>query len=317
MARVRGFEEQACTSVYYLSTAARCDRLAVALSEPVIYELTQPPSPPPAEPNVASPLPPPPPPAPLAPPGYAAAPVRGSRLSTVREPTVRAREAHVLARAFDDGYYMTPEEHAAAMAAVTNASLRGASLDALARCTAWQAHAPLPCVSAALETECIPGFRACASTALNTQSPFLELELSGAPRKRGNRLFGLAFELPASPELRSLFFESAEGEGGKGYQVQLYRADGSTVPCLSQEEQAATKLDADTAQHLFADGGATDAELYALGDAVRVRVTLPGDWRQIWLRSVRVSEVSLAAAQLPPRSPSPPPRPDLPELPPP
>eukprot|EP00966_Prymnesium_polylepis_P053408 1234935-Prymnesium_polylepis.1 len=36
MRRVRAFEEAACTSVYFLSTADRCNRLAIHLSEKVL-----------------------------------------------------------------------------------------------------------------------------------------------------------------------------------------------------------------------------------------------------------------------------------------
>jgi len=306
MARVRAFEEQACTSVYYLTTATRCDRLAVQLTTPVLYETTNPPSPPPATPFFASPLLPPPPPSPFSPPGYAIAPMRSSGLSTMRVPTV-LNEPFLL----DAGYYMTQTEYKNALIKMETAHPR-----ARVRCTDWQSNAPLACVSGVNKDHCVSALRHCHSAQENARNPFLELELAGPPRARGNRIFGLVFELPAHAELRPLFFQSAEAEGGKGYEVQLYRADGSTVPCLEATVQTASKIDSDTVQHICTDGGASDDALYALSDVVRVRVTLLGEWRQIWLRNVQVAEVAVAAAKLPPRSPSPPPLPELPPSPP-
>lgn len=320
MQRIRDMEERACTSVYYLTTATRCDRLAVELSESVLYEALAPPSPPPGAPVVASPRAPPPPPSPHAPPGYVIAPVASARLSTMRVPSVAAAAATPLVVA-GDGYYMTPSELAAAKLELANAGA-ALPLGALVRCTTWQEAAPLPCVSSALEDACIPGLRGCASVAENTESPFLELVLSGAPRRRGNRLFGIEFRLPDNADLAALFFRSAEPEpvGGAGYTVQVYRADGSTIQCLSQAEQSGAQAVTDdrTVQHLCAGGGATDAQLYALDEAHRIRVTLPGAYRQIWLRDVRVTEVSLRAiaSALADRPPFPPPLPGLPPYPP-
>jgi len=69
-------------------------------------------------------------------------------------------------------------------------------------------------------------------------------------------------------------------------------------------------------QHVCASGGASDDDLFALMDAYRVTITLTGTYRQLWIKSVTVYEISVASAELPPRPPNPPPLPVLPPTPP-
>ena len=84
MASIRDIEEQVCTSVYYLTAATRCERLAVALTRSVIYDPLDPPSPPPAGPQTLSPPPPVAPPLPILPAELVTMTVSAVRLSTVR-----------------------------------------------------------------------------------------------------------------------------------------------------------------------------------------------------------------------------------------
>ena len=77
LAEVRVAHEAACTSVYWQTSADRCDALAVALTQRVRYVAVSPPSPPPAAPDVLAPPPPSAPPSPPLPAGVTEAAVAG------------------------------------------------------------------------------------------------------------------------------------------------------------------------------------------------------------------------------------------------
>lgn len=310
MASIRTIEEQACTSVYYLTTTTRCERLAVALARSVLYQATPPPLPPPAEPTALSPPSPSPPPYPLTPAGIADSPVASVRLSTMRIPTLESGRRLNL---YDDGFYTTTEDLATLKAALVNVD-RGA----VAKCTPWQPSAPLPCVSGAFASNCLPGTRHCGTDYDNSLEPTIDILLSGTPMSRGNRLWGFDLYLPQNEELASLFFKSADRVGGAGYTVSVQRSDGSPVACQPQSAQVdASGVTSDRkVQHVCAGGGSTDTQLFQLADATRIRITLLGTYRQIWIKSINVMEISLAAASLPPRPPHPPPIPVLPPTPP-
>jgi len=310
MAAIRTIEEQACTSVYYLTTTTRCERLAVALTRSVLYDVYHPPSPPPAQPVTLSPPPPSPPPSPQMPQGISQTPVSSARLSTMRIPTVEPGRRLNL---YDDGYYVSSSE-----LSDIKSALASADPGAVAHCTSWQHSAPLPCVSGALASNCLSGNRHCGTDAENSENPNLQLIFSGSPGSRGNRLWGVEISLPQNEELASLFYTSAESVGGSGYQVKVIKSDGSPIPCQPQSSQVdASGLTSDRkVQHVCSFGGASDADLYTLSDAMRMEITLTGQYRQLWLLSVTVMEISLASAQLPPRPPHPPPIPLLPPAPP-
>lgn len=311
MAAIRKIEEQACTSVYYLTTTTRCERLAVALTRSVLYEAYPPPSPPPAQPLITSPPPPYPPPSPDMPQGISETPVSSVKLSTMRIPTLEPGRRLNL---YDDGYYVSPSD----LDGIRN-TLANAQPDAVAvRCTSWQPSAPLPCVSGASASNCLSGTRHCGTDTENSQDPTLQLIFSGSPASRGNRLWGVELSLPQNEELASLFYTSTESVGGSGYQVKVLKSDGSPIPCQPQSRQVdASGLTSDRkVQHVCAAGGASDTDLYTLGDAMRMEITLTGEYRQLWLRSVAVMEISLESAELPPRPPHPPPLPSLPHSPP-
>ncbi|MBT97229.1 MAG: hypothetical protein CL902_01195 [Dehalococcoidia bacterium] len=143
----------------------------------------------------------------------------------------------------------------------------------------------------------------------------MDIVLASTPASRGNRLWGLRIRLPDNEELASLFFKSAEPTGGKGYEVSVQKSDGSPVACQSQAAQTeASSPTSDRALlHMCASARASDAELYALGDALRVRISLPGSYRQLWIREIEIKEMSLSPryGELPPRPPYPPPLPAL------
>jgi len=312
MAQIRTFEEQACTSVYYLTTTTRCERLAVALTQSVLYEQTEPPSPPPAQPAIASPPPPHPPPHPSSPPGLTTTPIASSRLSTMRFPIQQPPTRRKL-NLFDDGFYATESDQSSMRAQLATVDVGGA-----ASCTEWQSSAPLPCVSGALQSNCISGMRHCGTDFENSEDPFIEVTLSGVPRTRGNWMWGFEIMLPENQELARLFFHSADAVGGTGYSVNVYKPDGSPAPCQQETETpGASGLTSNRkVQHVCLGGDTTDSDIYALDQAYRLRVTLLGTYRQIWIKSVSVMEISLGQSDLEPRPPAPPPLPVVPPSPP-
>lgn len=312
MEAIRTMEEQACTSVYYLTTTTRCDRLAVGLTQSVLYEKTSPPSPPPGQPIKLSPPPPSPPPVPSLPAGIFNSPVLGSRMSTMRLPT-NATSLRRKLNLYNDGYY------ASSVQLTTMAdALRTASDDQMAQCSDWQQSAPLPCVSGAFANNCIPGMRHCGTDAENLDAPFVDLSLVSIPATRHNRLWAIQIDLPSNAELANLFYHSADAVGGSGYTVDVYRPDGSSIACMTQAEQTeAAELNSERRiMHLCAGGAASDADIYALDQAHRVRITLTGSYRQLWIKNIAVLEVASANDNLELRPPHPPPLPGMPPTPP-
>jgi len=312
MATIRTMEEQACTSVYFLTTTTRCDRLAVGLTRSVLYEQTLPPSPPPAQPEIQSPPPPNPPPVPSLPAGIFNSPVLGAQMSTMRTPVLLDGRTYVPSL-FSDGYYATATQRTQMRIAWVTASI-----DQMARCSEWQTRAILPCVSGAFSNNCITGMKHCVSDFDNSNEPFVDFTLVSLPATRQNRLWAVQINLPSNTELANLFFHSATVVGGSGYKVDIFRQDGSQIPCMTQAEQTeAVSLNSERRiVHLCAGGAATDAQIHALDQAHRVRITLVGSYRQLWLKDVTILETASANDEISLRSPHPPPLPGLPPTPP-
>ena len=297
LARVREAEERVCASVYYRTTAERCAELATDLTERVLWDALSPPSPPPAEPATHSPLPMPPPPSPALPGGLNDAPVATATLSTLRKPGEYQESAQLVS----DGFTFA----------------EGAGLDAAfgdlgyghkTTCVADEVGG-LPCVSADLETTCIDGLEHCGSATRNTQDPMLEIQLDSPPRERGAFLWGLRITLPQTAELAGLLFQSAEsgGNNGTGYTVTLQRGDGSPVATAAPQQVSAPPEDREFVHQLVLFT-ATDEELFALGEVLYVQLTLPGAFRQIWLKRVAPIERQYQTSmELSPRPPLPPP----------
>ena len=314
MAAIRAIEEQACTSVYYLTAATRCDRLAVGLTQSVLYEKTALPSPPPGQPIQLSPPPPSPPPVPSLPAGIFNSPILGSRMSTMRVPTNSSSSSRRDVDLYSDGYSANSMQLASMMEVLTRAALA----DQMAQCSDWQQSAPLPCVSGAFANNCISGMRHCGTDAENSEAPFVDLSLVSVPAARHNRLWAVQIDLPSNAELADLFYHSADAVGGSGYVVDVYRADGSAIACMPQADQTeAAELNSERKiTHLCAGGAATDAEIYALDQAHRVRIALVGSYRQLWIKNIVVLEIASANDELELRPPEPPPLPVIPPAPP-
>jgi hypothetical protein len=291
----REAEEAACTSVFYLSTGARCSRLAAALAQTVVYTKTAPPVPPPDTPMIEPPSPPPPPPLPSLPVGIAVASGVAS-LSTVRVPAISNFTTDAL---LEDGFYISQSGFDAAL----NAMRRSPSAVA---CNAGDA---LACVSASDASSCIPGTASCNSDLL--AAPSVSVVLTSPPRKRGARFFGLELALPRTAELADLLFSSAEGAGGVGYTVELLDTNSAPVACDSLEQQTFAAAPEDR-RIVHVCAGNPEVANAGLLDVARVRLVLTGGFRQIWLRGIQVLEIA-HSADFPPR---PPPLPALPPAPP-
>jgi hypothetical protein len=137
----------------------------------------------------------------------------------------------------------------------------------------------------------------CKDSKSNSDEPFVELTLSATPGRRGRRLWGVVIVLPQNEELANLFYQSTELEfgGGFGYRLTVYAPDGSEVPCLQQSEQeSALRLRSDRQlEHLCAHQTTEVDAIYQLMHAYRLRITLIGVYRQIWLKTIRVYEVDM------------------------
>ena len=113
--------------------------------------------------------------------------------------------------------------------------------------------------------------------------------------------------LPQTHEFASLLFLSAEPTGGAGYRIEALRGDGSVAATAS--DPVAAVPDSRELEVLFAPVD-DDAQVYrALADVLYVRLTLLGDFRQIWLKRIEVVEKTFDEGQLALEPPSPPPRP--------
>ena len=305
MARLRAAEEMACASVYFRTTADRCDTLAVALSERVLWTGAPPPIPPPALPNENSPPPPPPPPSPVVPVGLHTTPCRSVTLSTMRIPNIYTKRAES-GELVNDGYMFPP-----AVRLYTD-TYHEAPFDQRARCVnalRSNSTAQLPCVSGVVSETCLDGGRRCGDVESNGRDPYLSLTLLGKPADRGRYLWGLRIRLPETLELANLFFSADTGDAS-GYKILLFDEHGApieaeTAPVLEVTVPKDRELLIQTAA-----GSASDSEIFRLGDVSYVRLLLPGEYRQIWLKWVEPLERDFSSVvDLVPRPPFPPPRP--------
>ena len=331
-------EEAFCTQVYWRTVDERCDELAIALTERYHVNELPPPSLPPQSPaGLPPPLPPP-----LAPlrTDLATARLAGATLSTLRRPDPHD-PTRPLAEVYDGMSYASGESYDAAATGGLPANGRtrcagGITADGAAdiaelaatvgttEATIASAVGPnlLPCVSAVRADNCLDGVRACdrrvggSDDALrrNSVDPQLEVQLEAPPRFRRAFLHSVKLYLPQTYEFASLLFQSAEPTGGSGYRIEALRGDGSVAATAS--DPVAGVPDSRELEVLFAPVD-DDAQVYrALADVLYVRLTLLGDFRQIWLKRVEVVEKTFDEGQLALEPPSPPPRPDSPPSPP-
>ena len=279
MSFIRRAEERVCTSVYYLSQTTRCERLALDLTQRWLMEFNRPPSPPPI--SGTSPSPPPsPPPSPSLPLGFSHVTNTAAYLSTFRIP-VQLPTGTVL----DNFGYYTP-----------NLSLIKTYLTARPPDQrACVAGAPLACVSGSLESQCINGRRRCQTAAINSENPFVEIMFK---LTKGYYLWGLEVTLPRNTQLSEKFVGKKK--------VEIFGTRDEPLPC-GEGNQDVVGIPSDYRVVIVCHPAvATDGDIHALASAYRVKLTLTGTFRQVWMDTFRVVERPLSEAT-DKEAPSPPP----------
>ena len=273
MAIVRDAEQRMCTSVYFLSQATRCSRLAQDLTQRVLINYIEPPSSPPPSLESEYALQTTPPPSPALPEALQIVHLRTASLSTLRAPKQFDGST---AYANTDGYYT-----------LNQASLRERLADIPRSLWACVPQAPLACASGILR--CINDQRRCGEYDENARSPQLDAHFR---LTAGHYLWAVQITLPSNEQLAQL----ATGL----LRLELFGPRNRPVAC----EAYATASNAQITQEgvakrilaRCASGGATDAQLYGLSTAHRLVVTLGGDRRQIWFGNVQVLERPLRTA---------------------
>lgn len=285
MLAIRQAEERVCTSVYYLSQTTRCERFAIELTQRWLMEFTSPPTVPPG--NLLGPSPPPiSPPLPSMPTGFNPLPVYAATLSTFRLPV--ALPGGVALDTF--GFYTDDLDALRTTLANTSMATRA--------CTA---SAPIGCISGALVAQCLNGGRRCVDETANTASPWVDVhfKLSG-----GSYLWGLKLLLPRNTQLaeRSIGPKKIEVFGARDEPLDCAEGNDPIVG-VPKDWVLIVVCHAPTA---------TDVQLHALAKAYRIRLTLTGASRQIWLNGIVPFERPLTAAGVQTAPSPPPPNPSAP-----
>ena len=332
--------ENFCDSVYIISAESRCNALAVEMHTQ--FELADftwnPPNLPPIAPGIDPPPPPPLPPSPLPPLEerrlLRLVPIYRATLSTYFLPTVgpspppdygNRRALQYSAEAGGDPSEWTttlPFEQRAALDGVLDAHhAANRSIETLVACTqsTTAAAAPLPCRTGVNPIRCLDGARACGTGDENGRRPFLELDFEDYEPDFNGRmyLFAVHFKIPSDEEFGSLLFHPPEIYGGnaqanRGWELTAYDESHNPLSVQCQD----WNIGANAAEH--ADGlihvthaclpaTAADSDYDVLSHARFLRITLIGEYRQIWLDNVDV--YYRAITDVAPRPPPPPPPP--------
>lgn len=299
MSFIRKAEERVCTSVYYLSQTTRCERLALDLTQRWLMEFNQPPNPPPIV--GTSPSPPPPlSPSPSLPSGFSHVTNSSLTLSYVTNTaahlsTFRMPVQLPTGTPLDNfGFYATSVSALQNTLATTDADQR-----------ACVPGAPLTCASGSLELQCLNGRRRCQTASVNAENPFVEIIFK---LTKGSYLWGLEVTLPRNTQLSEKFV------GQK--RVEVFGNRDEPLPC-GEGNQKVVGIPSDYRIVIVCvPAVATDGQIHSLASAYRVKLTLPGTFRQVWLDGIRAMERPLSEAVDAPAPSPPPPRPAHPPTPP-
>ena len=275
--QVRAAEERVCTSVYFLSQTTRCERLAIDLTERLLIHWSPPPSPVPAPP--LAPRLPPPPPSPSLPEGLEVITLSTVTLSTMRMPQLRLGDADTV-----DGFYTDD----AALHTRIGAESRGHR-------ACVSSTAPLGCITASLPERCLNGEQRCSTAYDNGFNPTLDAYFR---MPAGYYLWGVRVSLPSNDQLAELFVGTKT--------VQLFGPGATPIAC---QEGGITVVGVPASREmdiLCQAPTATDDDIRTLATVDRMRLTLTGEYRQIWLAAVRPIVRSMAAAGVERASPPPP-----------
>ena len=283
LARAHEAQKAMCTQVYVKSIRERCDAFAVAMGEYVAYEPAGTPWPPPSAPpmqRIAAPMSP----------GVAGG--LGIAIHAYRMTTHRLPASAAAPRAEADGFEVaastraTIEAELAAMDGLGSGSGSGSGSGFPLACLG---AGSLPCATGTTSDDaCLDGEVRCG----DVQPPAIELEFD---LSANTYLAAVEIELPAHPELASLF-----------YPLHTLRVlDKSSRPLceVTPEDRAAPA----SRRLALACPAATDAQVLELSTAARARIELPpGEGRRLWLKSV-----SLVALVMPETTVAPPPPPPM------
>lgn len=306
MRRVRVAERRACTTVHFLDVATRCERLLLdlAIDRIVVQAYLEPPPPPPSAPVRSPPRPPPSPPP--SPPTVRTRAPHSTRLSTYRWPDENGDDVLVGA----SSRYYTADQ------ADLRVTLRTTPIDR----RACVYDAPLACCSGVVPKRCLNGARRCSVTDdggfANSVDPFLEAQFH---LTAGYYVWALRLTLPSDKTLAHL------AVGPK--RAVLFGTNDAPVECAEANAVVTEGTLADGNRELLmlcAPANPSNALLYALSTIHRVRLTLVGSYRQLWLADdgIQIVERALggpggAGVPLPiARPPPPPPPPPQPATPP-
>ena len=280
---------------------------------PILASRRSPPALPPITPAGDPPPPPPSPPSPSIPAPEAAfvrlVSITRATLSTFFAPSVAPSPpplGYIQARR--RALQSTASELGVTTDNVTNAEINeavaalGSDYETWAACTdeLTTRGAPLPCRTGASPTRCIDGARRCGTAEENTFEPFVELDFHDFAQPFGGRsyLFEVEFKIPANEEYGKLLFHppdtySGDVQANRGWTLTVYDEyhHPLATPCqdwnfgstATEHAEGLTKV-----QHACLPASAPDSDYDELARARFVRVTLIGEYRQLWLDSVNV-----------------------------
>ena len=218
------------------------------------------------------PLPPPPPPLPSLPDisSMYELSLWGVELSTFRYPTVNDE---VLAN--PDHFYIKNESMIGEM---------WRDVPYFERACVATSPATAACATGILN--CVKGARRCGSNAKNALDPFIDMYARLTP---GRYLWAIRIELPRNEQLAGLFV------GDKS--VVIYQHEGDAVGCYEGNSTVVGIPDDRQVLIVCQPPEAMDAQVYALSNVNRVRLTLRGPYRQLWLSKVSLVERALKGAR--------------------
>jgi len=241
------------------------------------------------------------------------------------------------------GVTVDPAQRAALDTAVAN---MGSTPTKWAACTEslMAAGAPLPCRTAGNPLRCLDGATHCGTVLENTYEPFLELDFHEYVPDYNGRMyfFMIHFKLPAEEEYARLMFHPLEAYGGdtqvnRGWKIDVYDDHHHDLPVQCQDwnygSSATEYVDGLVdLHHLCLTPTATDEEYEVMSKVRFVRITLIGQYRQIWFDEINIyfraiidvelstnETYTISASRWPPpptaRIPEPPAAPDPPAIP--
>ena len=287
MEAIRQLENDACTSVYYLSATTRCERLAIGLTTRWLMEFNKPPALPPV--IGTSPSPPPLlPPSPAMPAGFVFTSPTSATLSTFRVPMQLPEGENM-----DEFGFFVESRSAFEQSLGEYESNKRACIP----------DAPLGCHSGSLPSTCLNGARRCGTGEENALDPFVEVTFKPGYRRY---IWGVQVWLPRNTQLSELF------KGQK--KIELFGTRDEPLPCHQGSDEVVGIPEDYKVLIICTPPEATDSQLYAMSEAYRLRITLVGEFRQVWMDKIFLIERDLE--NVPGLRPAPTPPPPLPEAPP-